>query len=381
MIQEAAPASKPTDIPPRGWKEVLKATWKETGKDNISIVAAGVAFYIFTALVPLLTALVLTYGLVADPATVEQDMQSLTGVLPQGASEIIGQQLHSMVQSSGGKTGFALVLALLIALYGASKVSTSLMTGMNIAWGVEEKRGFVKRTLIAIAIVAGMVLAILAAGFAISAVSLIESLLPSLGGVAHVLLQILSFVLAAGVVVLMLAVVYRYAPNRPDAKWAWVTPGSIVAAVVWALATVGFAFYVANFGSYNATYGALGAVIVFLTWLYLTSYIILMGAEMNAVLEQEVAAAPQAREKESGQKEAGQQQGAAQAGGQPQEHKRANPPIAPLAYPAHAVAIEKEREKATEPASAGSLALRFGVATLLSAMLGGSAKRKDEAAA
>jgi membrane protein len=375
MIQEAAPASKPTDIPPRGWMEVLKATWKETGKDNISIVAAGVAFYIFTALVPLLTAVVLTYGLVADPATVEQDMQSLTGVLPQGASEIIGQQLHSMVQSSGGKTGFALVLALLIALYGASKVSTSLMTGMNIAWGVQDKRGFVKRTLISLAIVAGMVVAILAAGFAISSVALIESLLPAMGGVAHVLLQILSFVLAAGVVVLMLAVVYRYAPDRPNAKWAWVTPGSIVAAIVWALATVGFAFYVANFGSYNATYGALGAVIVFLTWLYLTSYIILMGAEMNAVLEQEVAASPEARQQGAGQ------QGAAQAGGRPQDHGRATPPVEPLAYPAYAAAIEKEREKASEPASAGALALRFGIASLLTAMLGGSAKRKDEAAA
>jgi membrane protein len=248
------------------------------------------------------------------------------------------------------------------------------MTAMNIAWGVEEKRGFIKRTLIALAIVAGLVIAILAAGLAISAVSLIESVLPALGGVAHVLLQILSFVLAAGVVILMLAVVYRYAPDRPNAKWAWVTPGSIVAAVVWALATVGFAFYVANFGSYNATYGALGAVIVFLTWLYLTSYIILLGAEMNAVLEQEVAQAPQ-----EGQPETAQSSNAAQAGKQGQA--RTAPPSDPLAYPAHAAAIEKERENATEPASAGSLALRFGVAAVLSALLGGSAKKKDQAAA
>jgi membrane protein len=221
-----------------------------------------------------------------------------------------------------------------------------------------------------------MVLAILAAGFAISAVTLIEELLPAMGGVAHVLLQILSFVLAAGVVILMLAVVYRYAPDRPNAKWAWITPGSIVAAIVWALATVGFAFYVANFGSYNATYGALGAVIVFLTWLYLTSYIILMGAEMNAVLEQEVATAPKA-----GQKEAGQQQAPSQPGTQPQrqatEAARPAPASDPLAYPAQAAA----REKASEPASAGALALRFGIASLLTAMLGGSAKRKDEAAA
>jgi membrane protein len=325
MIPEAAPAAKPTQIPPKGWKEVLKATWKETGKDNVSIIAAGVAFYIFTALVPLLTAVVLTYGLVADPASVEKDMQSMTGVLPQGANEIIGEQLHSMVQSSGGKTGFALILALLVALYGASKVSTSLMTAMNIAWGVEEKRGFIKRTLIALAIVAGMVIAILAAVLAISAVSLIESLLPSLGGVAHVVLQILSFVLAAGVVVLMLAVIYRYAPNRPNAKWAWVTPGSIVAAIVWALATIGFAFYVANFGSYNATYGALGAVIVFLTWLYLTSYIILMGAEMNAVLEQEVADAPQADQKQGAAQQSAKGQQAAQ--GKAAARARKHPPI------------------------------------------------------
>jgi membrane protein len=380
MIPEAAPAQKPTQIPPKGWKEVLKATWKETGKDNISIIAAGVAFYIFTALVPLLTAIVLTYGLVADPASVEKDMQSMTGVLPQGANEIIGDQLHSMVQSSGGKTGFALVLALLIAFYGASKVSTSLMTAMNIAWGVKETRGFIKRTLISMAIIVGMVIAILAAGLAISAVSLIESLLPSLGGVAHVLLQILSFVIAAGVVVVMLAVVYRYAPDRPNAKWAWVSPGSILAAIVWALATIGFAFYVANFGSYNATYGALGAVIVFLTWLYLTSYIILMGAEMNAVLEQEVAAAPQANQAETGKSNSpAQAQGGAQASSQPQG-RAAAAPADPLAYPAHKEEIEKERAKETEPPSAGSLALRFGVASVLTALLGSSVKRKDQAA-
>lgn len=362
MIPEAAPAQKPSDVPPKGWKEVLKATWKEGGKDNISIVAAGVAFYTFSALVPLLTALVLTYGLVAEPATVTAHMQAITGSLPQGAGDIVAQQMQSMVQTSGGKTGFALLLALLIAIYGASKISTSFMTGMNIAWGVEDKRGFVKRTLIALAMIAGIIVALVAAGFAISAMSLVEDLLPAAGGFVHVLLQVVSLLVAAAIVTLMLAVMYRYAPDRPNAKWAWITPGSILATIVWVIATLGFGFYVSNFGNYNATYGALGAVIVFLTWLYLTAYIILLGAELNAVLEQEVAAQPQANPAES----------------------RAAQPATGAAAPqaAAAPAAQKPKHPAdAQPPSAGMLALKFGAAAVASKLLGaiGGPRRRSHA--
>jgi len=367
MIEEAAPASKPTEIPPRGWKEVLKETWKEGGKDNITLVAAGVAFYAFSALVPLLTAFVLTYGLLAEPSSIVGHTQMLTNAMPKESAGIIGEQLQSMTETAGTKTGFALLIALLIALYGASKGAGSLMTGLNIAWGTKESRGFVKRTLVAIGFVAGSVVAMVGAILAMSMMNFLEELLPSLGGVAHVVLKILSFALAALLVMLVLAAIYRYGPDRPNAKWIWVTPGSVVATIVWVLATVGFGFYVSNFGSYNATYGSLGAIIVFLTWLYLTAYIILLGAEMNAVLEQEVAAAPQAGQPQG----VGQQQGAGQPAARP------GTPSDPLAYPAHAAAREKE----TQPASAGALALRFGVAALLTALLGGSAKRKDEAAA
>jgi membrane protein len=211
---------------------------------------------------------------------------------------------------------------------------------------------------------------------AMSAMNFLEELLPDLGGVGHFFIKLLSFALAAALVMAVLAAIYRYGPDRPNAKWKWVSPGSIVATIVWVLATVGFGFYVSNFGSYNATYGSLGAIIVFLTWLYLTSYIILLGAEMNAVLEQEVATAPQAGQSEAGAQKAqpGQQQ--APSG----QHAPASAPADPLAYPAHAAAREKEQAKATEPASAGALALRFGVASLLTALLGSSTKRKDEAA-
>ena len=354
MIPEAAPAQKPTDIPPRGWKEVLKATWKEAGKDNISLVAAGVAFYAFTALVPLLTAFVLTYGLVAEPSSVVSHTQMLTNTMPKESAGIIGEQLKSMSESAGAKTGFALLIALLIALYGASKGAGSLMTGLNIAWGTKESRGFVKRTLLAIGMIAGAILAMVGAILAMSAMNFLEELLPALGGAAHFLIKLLSFALAAALVMLVLAGIYRYGPDRPDAKWMWVTPGSVVATIVWVAATVGFGFYVSNFGSYNATYGSLGAVIVFLTWLYLTSYIILLGAEMNAVLEQEVAQAPQAQ------------------GTAAQSNQAAATSADPLAVPA----VNAHR-KEPQPASAGSLVLKFGVASLLTALLGGSSRRRD----
>ena len=335
-------AQKPTDIPPRGWWNILKRAWKESGEDHLEMLGAAVAFYAFSALVPLLTAFVLTYGLVAEPSSVVQHMDTLTSVMPRESAGIIGDQLQNMTQGAGTKTGFALILALAIALYGASKGATSVMTALNIAYDTTETRSFVTRTLMAIAMVVGAVMVMLLAILAFSAMALVETLLPDMGGVGQFLVQALSFTLAAATVIALLAVVYRYGPDRPNAKWRWITPGSILATVVWLVATLGFGFYVSNFGNYNATYGSLGAVIVFLTWLYLSAYIVLLGAELNAVLEQDVAAAPAAAEPEPAQPTP-----AGVAKGEP------------------------------EPASAGSLAARFAAASLIAAVLG----RKDKRAA
>lgn len=293
-IETVGPADSPSDISPRGWRAVLRKTWSDAGKDNISLAAAGVAFYAFAALVPLLTAFVLSYGLVAEPASVISHMETLTSVMPRQSAEIIGDQLKSMTEGAGTQTGFALLVALIIALYGASKGAGAVMTALNVAWGVPETRSFVKRTALAFGLVGGSVLVMLLAILAMSAASFVEDLLPQLGGVVRVLFQAGSFIAAALIVMALLAVIYRYGPDRPNAKWRWITPGSILATLIWLLGTAGFGIYVANFGSYNATYGSLGAVIVFLTWLYLSAYIVLLGAELNAVLEQDVAADPTA---------------------------------------------------------------------------------------
>jgi len=291
----AAEDDSPADIPPRAWKDIIVATWKEAGDDNISLVAAGVAFYSFLAFVPMLTAFVLTYGLVAEPASVVAHMQGLTSVMPQNAAEMIGDQLKSMTETGGGQKGLGLLAAIGIAFYGATKGAAAIMTALNIAYDVGETRSFVKRTLMSFAMTGGALLVLFLAILAVAGSHALEGLLPALSGVTHFIVKLLLWTLAAAAVVLLLAVIYRYGPNRPEAPWRWITPGSAVAAIVWIAATAGFGLYVANFGNYNATYGSLGAVIVFLTWLYLTAYIVLMGAELNSEIEQSADDAPRQR--------------------------------------------------------------------------------------
>jgi membrane protein len=279
----------PQDISPRGWKRILIDTWKDAGEDNLTLVAAGVAFYAFLAFVPLLTAFVLSYGLVAEPSSVVNHMQTLTSIMPSDTAGLIGEQLKSMTETAGSKHGFALIVALGIAVYGASKGAGSIMTALNIVFEVEENRSFVQRTILALAMTAGAVLVLFLAILAVSALHFLEALAPDLGGVVHFIIKASFFLIAGAGVVLLLAVIYRHGPNRPEQEWKWITPGSAAATVVWLIATTGFGLYVSNFGNYNATYGSLGAVIVFLTWLYLTAYVVLLGAELNAILEIEAA--------------------------------------------------------------------------------------------
>lgn len=287
--QAGRQADSPLQIPARGWKEVVTRAWNESSQDNIGLVAAGVAFYGFLALVPLLGAVVLTYGIVADPQTVVGNVKSLTSLMPQDAAKLIGQQLMSVVQTSGSKKGIGLVIAIAIALFGARNAAGSIITALNIAYEEKETRGFVRVNLLALGITAGAVLMAVAALVAIAALGYLEKLVPNLPGFVATIGKILSYILlvlggAAGA-----ATLYRYGPARRDAKWEWITPGSIFAAVAWVLLTLGFGFYVAHFGNYNKTYGSLATVVILVTWMYLSAYVLLFGAELNSELEQQTA--------------------------------------------------------------------------------------------
>jgi membrane protein len=285
-----AMAIKPVEWPAfSAWRQVLVRTWKEAGDDNVGLLAAGVAFYGFLAFVPLLASVVLTYGLVAEPATVAEHIHTLARNLPHDAAAIIADQLQAITSDKDGTQGIGLLLAIALAIYGASKGSSAVVTALNIAYEVKETRGFFARTALTMLMTVGMVLVVLAGAGAIAAFASIEHLLPFSSALVHAALKLLFWTAAAGLVSAGIALVYRYAPNRPEAPWRWITPGSAAAALLWLLASLGFGLYVSNFGNYNATYGSLGGVVVFLTWLYLTAYILLMGGELNSELERQQA--------------------------------------------------------------------------------------------
>ncbi len=282
-------ADSPWQMPLQAWKQVAMRTWQESSKDNVGLIAAGVAFYGFLALVPLLGAIVLTYGLVAEPETVMRNMQALTAVLPGEAASLIGDQLMNVVQTSSGKKGFGLLLALALALFGARNGAGAIITALNVAYEEEETRGFIRVNLLALSMTAAAVVVAILAVIAIAALGYLHELFPGTPGFLLAFGKILTYVLLTLAGAAAAATLYRYGPSRNKARWTWLTPGSLVAAVLWVLLTLAFGIYVANFGNYDATYGSLGAVVVLLTWMYLSSYILLFGAELNSELEHQTA--------------------------------------------------------------------------------------------
>jgi membrane protein len=230
---------------------------------------------------------VLSYGLFADQQTVVRNIEGLFGSLPQDAARLISDQLLTVVRTEGGKKGFGLLIALALALYGGTKAASAIVTALNIAYEEKETRGFVKLNLLNLAIVLGAVLLIFGAIAATGVLAFLGRLLPGAPGFVLVLIRLASYAVIAALAVSAGAALYRYGPNRADAKWAWLTPGSAIATALWLVGTALFGFYVANFGSYGATYGALGSVIVLLTWLWLSAYVYLFGAELNSELERQ----------------------------------------------------------------------------------------------
>ncbi len=273
-----------------GFFDKLKRAWAAAAKDNISILAAGVAYYAFLAMVPLLAAIVLTYGLVADPATVAQDIRTLAGSLPQSAAELIGGQLKSMVETSGTAKGFGLLLAIALALFGARNGAGAVITAISLAFNDTQSRGFLRANLLALAITIGAILGMGLVALALTATAAITDLIPSLSGAGKVIGQVASHAILAGLGAIGAAALYRRVPNDVTPTYRAVLPGALVASSGLVLLTLAFGFYVANFGSYNATYGSLGAVVVLLTWLYLSAYVLLFGAEIAAVGAQAQAA-------------------------------------------------------------------------------------------
>ncbi|HEX8382686.1 MAG TPA: YihY/virulence factor BrkB family protein [Sphingomonas sp.] len=320
-------APSPWQIPAGGWWAALKRTRTEMNDDNVGLIAAGTAFYAFASIVPVLAAVVLSYGLFADQQTVVSNIEALFGSLPQDAAKLISDQLLTVVQTEGGKKGLGLLVALALALYGGTKAAGAIVTALNIAYEEKETRGFVKLTLLNLAIVVGAVLLIFGAIAATGVLAFLGRLMPNAPGIVVALIRLAGYAVIAALAVSAGAALYRYGPNRQNAKWKWLTPGSAVATLLWLVGTALFGVYVANFGNYGATYGALGSVIVLLTWLWLSAYVYLFGAELNSELERQTA-----RDTTSGAARPMGSRGAVAAdtvAGEGDEHATARTPAAP----------------------------------------------------
>lgn len=281
-------AKTPMQIPPRGWWQVLKRAFRESSADNIPTLAGGVAFFAFLAVFPALIAALTLYGLVADPAQITNQINSLTGVLPLEARTIITDQLTAVSRTSGGTLTVGLVVSLLVALWSTSTATSNLITAVNLAYDERESRGFVKVRALALGLTLGAIIFVLVALALVAVVPVVLDQL-GLGTAGQVTAEIVRWILLLSVIIVGLGVVYRVAPNRNHARLSWVSIGALVAALLWLLGTVGFSFYVSTFGNYNKTYATLAGVIVFMLWLYLTSFIVLLGAEINAEAERQTA--------------------------------------------------------------------------------------------
>ena len=282
-------AGKPVEIPAKGWMDVAWRVYDGIQNDRVMLVAAGVTFYALLALFPATAALVSLYGLFADALTINEHLSSISGFLPEGALQVIGDQVKRIASQGQATLGLAFLATLALSLWGANAGTKSMFDALNIIYKEPEKRSFIALTLRALAFtVAGIVLVLLAlAGIVAVPVGLKLLGIPDQSGIA--LLTLLRWPLLYVIILLGLACLYRYGPSRAKPKWRWVTWGSGIAGSVWLVGSLVLSWYVANFGSYNATYGSLGAVIGFMVWMWLSTMVVLVGGEINAELEHQTA--------------------------------------------------------------------------------------------
>lgn len=266
------------------WPTILREGWSRASATNMGLIAAGVAFYLFLAMVPVLGSIIMLYGIFADPVTVATHLARLSQTLPASAADIVSAQIEGIVTTKGATKGLALAGALALALFGARNAAGSMIVALNVAFGCKETRSLVGRNLVALAITAGGALATVLLFAGIGVFGFLQAAMMPGSALSAGVGQVLTALLVVMAISAAIAILFHYGPACRQPSLRWLSPGAILAALVIAALTVGFGVYVANFGNYNATYGALGGVVVLLTWMWLTSYAVLIGASCEAAL-------------------------------------------------------------------------------------------------
>ncbi|MBR1169000.1 YihY/virulence factor BrkB family protein [Bradyrhizobium liaoningense] len=281
-------ATSPSKIPAKGWKDILFRVLSNITKHRVLTLAAGMTYYSILAVFPAIAALVAIYGLFSDPMSIGKHLDQLGGFLPGGALVIVKEQLTRVASKGSNTLGITFLIGLATSLWSANAAMKSLFDTLNIIYGEDEKRGFFKLNAVSLGFtVAGIVFMMAALGCIVAVPVMLKYV--GLSNTGDLLLRIGRWPTMFLLLSLALALIYRYGPSREADQWRWVTWGSAIAALLWLAVSGLFSWYAASFGKFNETYGSLGAVIGFMTWLWISAIVILLGAEIDAEMEHQTA--------------------------------------------------------------------------------------------
>ena len=282
-------ATRPSDIPARGWWAIVKRVVADVSSNRLMTEAAGITFYALLSIFPALAALVSLAGLILDPSVVSKDVSALSGVIPGGGTQVLNDQLTRLTSTTSSSLSIGLVVGLLVSLWSSNQAMKALFDSLNKVYGETEKRGYFKRTVQTLCFTVGGLLFVIIAMALVVVLPIVLGYV-GLGGVTDVIVRVVRWPLLLVAVTVFLALVYRYGPSREQAQWRWVSWGSAFAAIAWVIVSLAFSWYVTNFGNYNKTYGSLGAVIGFMTWIWLSALVMLVGAQLDAEMEVQTTA-------------------------------------------------------------------------------------------
>ena len=279
-------ADSPLAIPLIGWRDILIRVWRSAKADNLNVLAAGIAFYAFLALLPLIASTAMIYGLAREPVEVVRDVGKLVSIIPEAAQELVARRVVEVITDHRG-SGLALFLALLLTLYGGARSARSITAALNAIYGEGDVQRFARRWGIPMLLALGSAALMLLALTAIAIFGYVGEMLPESASLDWGITTLVFWLLIAVGISGGSALLYRYAPSRRHARWAWIFPGALAATILWLLATFAFGFYIARFGRYDISYGSLAAVVVLQLWIYLSAFILLLGAKLNAEIERQ----------------------------------------------------------------------------------------------
>jgi membrane protein len=281
-------AEGPSEMPALGWKDILLRVYNSISDDRILANAAGVTYYALLALFPGIAAVVSIYGLFADPNSIISHVDTMAGFAPGGAIDVIREQLTRLSAQGSTTLGVSFIVSLVISLWSANSGIKALFDSLNVVYEEEEKRSFIRLNAVTLTFTVATIAFLLVALACVVAFPVMLNHLPA-PGVTGRLLNIARWPILSVLVAIGLTLIYRYGPSRTEPWWQWITWGGAFAAVIWLAASALFSWYAANFGSFNKTYGSLGAIIGFMTWMWLSIIVVLLGAKLNTEIEHQTA--------------------------------------------------------------------------------------------